>query len=306
MKEQNCLLTNDVETTSLWFNSLSDKTGLKVVQEGMPKLLDIYTRFGIKSTFFIVGNMAEKWPELVKMVSNAGHEVASHGWSHEVDQAFDVLSFDEQIRHLSQSKKLLEDISGHEIVSFRAPALRVNEHTPVALKETGFKYDSSVASQRFDMFMSFGSLNKMKWLLTPRIPYATDPNSLFKRGKGTIIEIPLSAFFLPYTSTTLRIFPILTSLQRRFVHFESTLSEKPVVFDIHPNEFIDESDEPRLVERRSKNFIGYLLADLIRSKLKTKNLGNKCGALYEREIQYFLKKNYTFSTVKEFGDKVTL
>ena len=206
---RNCVLTNDVETTSIWFNRLSDETGLKVVQKGMPVLLDIYAGYGIKSTFFIVGDMAKKWPEVVKMVSNSGHEVASHGWSHEVDQAFDILSLGEQIQHLSKSKKLLEDISGQEVVSFRAPALRVNEHTPVALAETGYKYDSSVASQRFDMFMSFGSLKKIKWLTSPRKPYRTSPSSLFRMGNGSIVEIPLSAFILPYTSTTLRIFPLI-------------------------------------------------------------------------------------------------
>lgn len=303
---KNCVLSNDVETTSIWFNTLSDETGLRVINEGMPILLDIYARYGIKSTFFIVGDMAQKWPEVVKMVSNAGHEVASHGWSHEVGQAFDVLSLDEQIRHLSKSKKLLEDISGQEVVSFRAPALRINKHTPIALTEAGYKYDSSVASQRFDMFMSFGSFRKMKWLIAPRKPYRTSPKSLIRRGTGSIVEIPLSALILPYTSTTLRIFPYLSSFQRRFVHLESTLSGKPVVFDIHPNEFIDESVQPREINRRAEHFVGYVLADLIRSRLKVKNLGYKCGTLYEREIQYFIKKKYSFYTIKDFGNKVIL
>lgn len=304
--DKNCVLSNDVETTSIWFNTLSDETGLKVVKEGMPRLIDIYERYGIKSTFFVVGDMAQKWPEVVKLVSNAGHEVASHGWSHEVDQAFDVLSLALQIQHLSKSKKLLEDISGQEVVSFRAPALRINEHTPVALAETGYKFDSSVASQRFDMFMSFGSLNKMKWLTAPRKPYRTAPNSLFNRGNGSIVEIPLSAFIMPYTSTTMRIFPSLTAIQRRLVHLESISIGKLVVFDIHPNEFIDESDLPRVIERRAKNFASYLLADLIRSRLKVKNLGDKCRSLYEREVQYFIRKNYSFYTIKDIGEKLTI
>ena len=300
---QYCLLTNDVETTSIWQNNLSDITGSKVVKDGMPKLLHIYEKYGIKSTFFIVGEMAKKWPEVVQMISNAGHEVASHGWSHEVNQAFDVLSLVQQIQHLSNSKKLLEDISGQEVVSFRAPALRINDHTPVALAETGYKYDSSVASQRFDMFMSFGSYNKMKWLTAPRKPYITDSNSLFRRGNGSIIEIPLSAFIMPYTSTTMRIFPLLTSMQRKLVHFESFVSGKPVVFDIHPNEFIDESAQERVINRRAKYFVSYLLADLLRSKLKVRNLGSRCEELYEREIQFFIKKHYTFHTIKEYVNK---
>ena len=47
-----CLLTNHVETTSIWFNSLRDETGLKVLKEGMPVLLDLHEKYGIKTTFF--------------------------------------------------------------------------------------------------------------------------------------------------------------------------------------------------------------------------------------------------------------
>ena len=47
-----CLLTNDVETTSIWFNTLRDETGLKVLKEGMPVLLDLYSKYDIKTTFF--------------------------------------------------------------------------------------------------------------------------------------------------------------------------------------------------------------------------------------------------------------
>jgi peptidoglycan/xylan/chitin deacetylase (PgdA/CDA1 family) len=62
------------------------------------------------------------------------------------------MPLEKQIRHLEETKKLLEDISGLEVISFRAPALRVNDDTPKALISTGYKIDSSVASQRFDFF----------------------------------------------------------------------------------------------------------------------------------------------------------
>ena len=52
MSNMYCLLTNDVETTSIWHNSLRDETGLRVFKEGMPLLLDIYKQYNIKSTFF--------------------------------------------------------------------------------------------------------------------------------------------------------------------------------------------------------------------------------------------------------------
>ena len=73
----------------------------------------------------------------------------------------------------------------------------------------------------------------------------------------------------------MRIFPLVTSLQRSFINLEIKFNHKPVVFDIHPNEFIDESEEERTIEKRSNNVISYLLKDLLRSKLKLKILGQR-------------------------------
>ncbi len=297
-----CLFSNDVETTSIWFNSLRDETGRKVLMEGMPLLLDLYARHKIRTTFFFTGYIARLYPEIVKMVIPYGHEVGSHGKSHLKENGFDIMPFEKQKRHLEESKKLLEDISGQEVITFRAPALRVNQNTPRALIETGFKIDSSVASQRFDFFLSFGGLKKLNWLTAPRLPYRTATDSLFKKGDSPIIEVPLSALFFPYVGTTMRVFPWLTAVQRHAIHIESSLNRKPVVFDIHPNEFIDESDQARIIERRSGNFVTYILKDLIRSKLKSKNLGPTSISLYNKEIEFFIKRGYNFKTLKDYVD----
>lgn len=305
-KTKYCLLTNDVETTSIWHNSLRDETALKVFKDGMPMLLDLYEKHKIKSTFFFTGYIARLYPDIVKMVVPYGHEVASHGMSHIKTNGFDVMPLEKQIRHLKESKKILEDLSGKKVISFRAPALRVNNNTILALEESGYKIDSSVASQRFDMFMSFGGFNKLNWLIVPRLPYRTSKKSLFQKGNSSIIEVPLSACLLPYVGTTMRIFPILTSIQRKMLSFESKQTGKPIVFDIHPNEFIDESDEQRITEKRSSNFISSFLQDTIRSKLKVKNLGLSGYQIYNREIEYFVSKNFTFSTIKDYCNKLDL
>lgn len=301
MSNKSCLFTNDVETTSIWFNSLRDETGWKVYREGMPVLLEIYAKYDIKSTFFFTSYIAKLIPEIVKMAAREGHEVGSHGKSHLKKNGFDVMPFEKQQQHLEESKKLLEDITGEEVISFRAPALRVNEDTAQALIAAGYKIDSSVASQRFDFFLSFGGLKKLKWLLAPRLPYLTSPDSLFKKGPGPIVEIPLSAMFFPYVGTTMRLFPWLTAVQRHGIHFESSfINGKPVVFDIHPNEFIDESGMPREIQNRSANKVEYLIRDWLRAKLKTKNLGIAAARLYEREIKFYKERGYSFGTVKEY------
>ena len=295
-----CLLTNDVETTSIWQNTLRDETGYKVLKEGMPLLLDLYEKYNVKSTFYFTGHIAKLYPEIIKMIMPYGHEVASHGLSHKKEHGFDVMPLEQQITHLKESKKILEDIAGVEIISFRAPSLRVNNDTAFALKESGYKIDSSVASQRFDLFMSFGGLTKLNWLIAPRLPYRTSATSLFRKGNEELIEVPLSATIIPYLSNTMRIFPNFTSLQRRLLAFESSITGKPIVFNTHPNEFIDESHEERKINKRSKNVIKTFLQDTLKSKLKIKNLGIEGLKLYEREIKYFDDHNYKFCTIKDY------
>jgi len=295
-----CLLTNDVETTSIWHNTLKDETGLKVFKEGMPLLLDLYQKYNIKTTFFFTAYIAKLYPEVVKMIIPYGHEVASHGLSHKKEDGFDVMPLKKQIIHLKESKSILEDISGSSVISFRAPALRINNNTPIALTESGFKIDSSVASQRFDMFMSFGGFNKLKWMTAPRLPYRTSTNSLFRRGEGNIIEIPISSTIVPYIGTTMRLFPIFTSFQRKLLSYEAEYKGKPIVFLTHPNEFIDEREEIREENKRSNNVISSFFQDYLRSNLKTKNLGINGANLYEKEISYFKKQRFKFLTIKEY------
>ena len=305
-KTKYCLLTNDVETTSIWHNTLRDKTGLRVLREGMPLLLDLYKKYNIQSTFFFTGYIAKLYPDVVKMVVPYGHEVASHGMSHIKSNGFDVMPLEKQIHHLKESKQILEDLSSQEVITFRAPALRVNKNTVHALEESGYKIDSSIASQRFDMFMSFGGFKKLNWLKAPRLPYRASKESLFKKGKGSIIEVPLSAIILPYVGTTMRIFPMLTSFQRRILAFESAQIGKPIVFDVHPNEFIDESHESRNIGIRSNNIISSLLQDTLRTKLKVKNLGISGFKIYKKEIEFFDSKGFNFTTIKDYCNNLNL
>lgn len=300
MMTKYAILTNDVESTSLWNHKLSAKTAEVVLKEGMPILLEAYEKYGVKSTFYFNGDIVSLFPDVVRMIIPYGHEVACHGLVHDADKAFDVLSFKEQIEHLSISKKMLEDIAGQEVVSFRAPALRVNKHTPLALMETGFKTDSSIAPQRVDMFMSFGSKDKMKWLNAPRTPYFTKKDDLSKKGDGSIFEIPVSSFLLPYAGTIMRVSPPLLKAVRYALNKEVTHKDRPLVFLIHPNELIDEPIEKKEITRRAKNYLSYLLGDKLRYHVKLKNLGSKAIPLFIEQLKYLKDNNYEFVTAKEY------
>lgn len=296
---KSCLITNDVETTSIVNGGLREQTGLKVWKEGMPRLLDLYAKYNIKTTFFFVADFAKEFPEIVKMVQPDGHEVACHGLTHDYKQSFDIMSFEKQKEHLIIAKKILEDISGEEIVSFRAPALRVNEHTPQALIETGFKFDSSVAPQRMDMFMSLGSTKKLTWLKSPRTPYYINETNLARRGNLPIIEVPISSFGFPYIGTFMRIFPFLSNCTRQFLYLETQNSNKVINFLIHPNEVITEEKLQLQTQRRAGNYLAYLLSDVLRQKMKQKNLGASCLSLFENHIIFWQLKQYDFVRVKD-------
>jgi peptidoglycan/xylan/chitin deacetylase (PgdA/CDA1 family) len=180
-----CLITNDVETTSILNHKLRDKTGEYVLKQGMPRLLELYVKHNVKATFFFTGYIAKLYQDVVKMVHPYGHEIGSHGLTHRVDQAFDVLPLEKQVDHLKQSKSILEDISGEVVISFRAPADRVNFNISLTLEEAGYKIDSYVSSQRLDMFFSFGSIKKLNWITAPRKQYYTANNNIFKKGNSS-------------------------------------------------------------------------------------------------------------------------
>ena len=111
------------------------------VEEGLPKILKLLDEFGIKSTFFVTGDVAEKYPELVSKISKK-HEIGCHGYHHE---SFDEINCEKE-KAVKKSKELLESIIHREVLGFRAPRLQVCNKLYRVLKELGFKYDSSIAS----------------------------------------------------------------------------------------------------------------------------------------------------------------
>ncbi len=296
-------MTTDVETTSIVNHRLSDETGRLVVAKAIPAMLDFYDKHNIKSTFFITGYFAERFPEAVRLIHKKGHEIGCHGYSHQPEDAFDKLSLKDQILNLKKAKSILEQIISAEVISFRAPALRTNEYTVKALEETGFQIDSSISSQRFDFFLSLGSKQKLQWLKAPRAAYHTDHDSLAKRGNSSIFEIPISALLLPYIGTTMRIFPNLIKILRYHLTKEAISKDQQINFLIHPIELIEESRSESRIERRSRNFLKYILSDVLRHKLKIRKLGPEALALLEEQIVYFEKKNFEFITCRDYYSK---
>ena len=106
--------------------------------------LEVIAEHNVNATFFILGEVAKKFPSLIKKIAAGGHEIGSHGFSHR--QIFRSTEEEFQ-REIADCKKLLEDITSGPILGYRAPAFSIMPQTKWALEilaQEGFKYDSSV------------------------------------------------------------------------------------------------------------------------------------------------------------------
>jgi peptidoglycan/xylan/chitin deacetylase (PgdA/CDA1 family) len=213
------LMTIDVESHSIPLNRDDLHTVKLIHEEGLPGLLGLLSKHDISSTFYFTGKFCEESLESVELVKDHGHEIGCHGYEHSPNRALDLLTYEEQKNEISKAKTVIESIAGR-VTSFRAPALRMNKYTIKALEDVGFTTDSSICSQRFDGPFTFGAAGKLRWLFAPRKPYMLSHESPTKEGGSKILEIPISAFILPFIGTTMRISPLITKKLSKFLYFE--------------------------------------------------------------------------------------
>jgi len=111
---------------------------------GLELILSILEEHRVRATFFILGAVAEMHPKAVKKIADAGHEIASHGYSHTMVYR---LSWDEFKEEVTRTDRLLSDITGAKPVGFRAPYFSITEKSLWALDilaENGYRYDASI------------------------------------------------------------------------------------------------------------------------------------------------------------------
>ncbi|MGZ8550990.1 MAG: XrtA system polysaccharide deacetylase [Chitinophagaceae bacterium] len=122
------------------------------VQKNTHQILDIFEDKNIKATFFTLGWVAARYPDLIQRIIKDGHELACHGYEHirVTEQT------PEQFRgDVSRTKKLLEDMSGHEVKGYRAASYSIGAKNLWALnvlQEEGFKYSSSIYPVKHDLY----------------------------------------------------------------------------------------------------------------------------------------------------------
>jgi polysaccharide deacetylase family protein (PEP-CTERM system associated) len=116
------------------------------------RLLDLLEQFGVRGTFFVLGWVAERDPELVKDIAARGHEVACHGYSHRLVYEQSAEEFREET---VRAKSLLEDLTGSPVLGYRAASYSIVRKSLWALDtlaELGFAYDSSIFPVRHDRY----------------------------------------------------------------------------------------------------------------------------------------------------------
>lgn len=157
---------------------------------GIPRILELLERHQIPSTFFVPGHTAHRYPDAVRAIVAAGHEIAHHGYLHEQPTA---LTFDEEIEALDRGLAALAEVAGVRPVGYRAPMWDLSWHTPSLLAERGFLYDSSLmdADCPYELAVGDGSLVEIpiQWALDDWEQYCYLPAI---SGSG-LIESPRKA-----------------------------------------------------------------------------------------------------------------
>jgi polysaccharide deacetylase family protein (PEP-CTERM system associated) len=208
------------------------------------KILTLFTRFKVKATFFVLGYIAEKIPEIIRMIYDEGHEIASHGHGHV--QVYKQRE-DEFLQDLLQSKTLIEGIIGEKIIGYRAPEWSIcngkrNSYWALSLLvQNGFLYDSSIAPLRF-----IGIPN------APTIPHTlSTPHGEIREFPPLVMQSPLGN--LPIGGGWgLRIFP--------YRSIERTISQLnrhglPALIFCHPSDF--DTFSPPIALSWVKRFVVY-------------------------------------------------
>lgn len=204
------------------------------VERNTRRILELLDQAGVKATFFVLGWVAERHPELVRAIRDRGHEIGSHGYAHQRITTQTPEQFREETR---RSKQLLEDAVGCPVIGYRAASYSITKKSLWALdilREEGFRYDSSIFPVRHDRYGIPG--------------YERFCHRLRRNGGEDLIEFPISTVKLAGVNIPiagggyLRIFPY--SLIRWGIRRINMQEKQPAVIYLHPWEL--DPDQPRL------------------------------------------------------------
>lgn len=197
------------------------------------RVLELFASCRVRATFFVLGWIAERFPELVRDIAAAGHEIASHGYHHQLIYQLTPQQFREDVH---ASKGVLEALTGRPVLGFRAPSYSLVTSTLWALDtliDEGYIYDASIFPIHHDRY---------------GIPDAKRHAHIVQRRAGALIEVPASTvragnLNLPIAGGGyFRLLPY--SWTRWGIRRVNRTERQPVVFYFHPWEV--DPNQPRL------------------------------------------------------------
>jgi polysaccharide deacetylase family protein (PEP-CTERM system associated) len=219
------------------------------------RLLHLLAEREVRATFFVLGWVAERHPSLVSLISDLGHEVASHGYWHQLVYEQTPRAFREDVR---RSKDVLEAVTGQRVEGYRAPSFSIVAKSLWALDiliEEGFRYDASIFPIRHDRYGIPES---------PRHPY------LLPRSVGAIVEVPGSTARIGPMNLPVAGGGYFRLLPYRWTRWGiARLNERerrPAVFYLHPWEV--DPEQPRLPASALSRFRHYRNLDRTESRLR--------------------------------------
>ena len=206
------------------------------IEQNIDRVLQLLADRGVNATFFTLGWIAERYPEMVRRIVSGGHELASHGYAHEraATQGPDPFFAD-----VALAKAVLEDIVGTEVQGYRAPSFSINDDNLWAydcLAKAGYRYSSSVYPIRHDH-------------------YGAPGRSRFAHlASAGVLEVPIATVRLFRTNLPaggggyFRLMPY--ALSRWLIRRVNDADEESAVFYFHPWEI--DPEQPRVKEADPK------------------------------------------------------
>jgi len=206
------------------------------IEQNIDRVLQLLASRGVNATFFTLGWIAERYPEMVRRIVSGGHELASHGYAHEraATQGPDPFFAD-----VALAKAVLEDIVGTEVQGYRAPSFSINDDNLWAyecLAKAGYRYSSSVYPIRHDH-------------------YGAPGRSRFAHlASAGVLEVPIATVRLFRTNLPaggggyFRLMPY--ALSRWLIRRVNDADEESAVFYFHPWEI--DPEQPRVKEADPK------------------------------------------------------
>jgi polysaccharide deacetylase family protein (PEP-CTERM system associated) len=235
------------------------------VDRNTEKVLAILAESDVRATFFVLGWVARRFPELVKKIARHGHEIASHGYSHRRVTNQSRAEFRDDIR---QSKALLEDLTARNVLGYRAPSYSIGPNSLWAydeLMEAGYLYDSSVFPVKHDFYGIPDWPRFPFWVIRGDqgqwAPYDGRAKTPAGEPACRMLEIPITTLNLCGRNLPIagggyfRLFPY--GVTRWGLRRINRQEGRPFVFYLHPWEL--DPEQPRMVGASRKSRLRHYL-----------------------------------------------